>query len=81
MNYGYKQHYYVVGHIARFLIYRYGLASVPGCVGFEICRDRRANSSFTLLLDSEYLIFTGHISTNISVMCLMYVKTRLRNKS
>jgi hypothetical protein len=35
MNYGYKQHSYVVGHIARFLLCRPGLASVPACVGFE----------------------------------------------
>jgi hypothetical protein len=71
MNCGYKQHSYVVGHIARFLIHRYGLASEPACVGFEICRDRRANSSITVLVDDEYLIFTGHILANINVMCLM----------
>jgi hypothetical protein len=54
MNCGYKQHPYVVGHIARFLIYRRGLASVPGCVGFGICRDRTAIGCITLLVDSEY---------------------------
>jgi hypothetical protein len=54
MNCGYKQHPYVVGHIARFLIYRYGRASVPACVGFEISRDRRATGCITLLVDSQY---------------------------
>jgi len=81
MNYGHKQHFYIVGHIARYLIYRHGLASVPASVGFEMCRDRRASSCITLLVDSEYLIFTGHILANISIMCLMYVKARLCNKS
>jgi hypothetical protein len=81
MNYGHKQHSYVVGHIARYLIYRHGLASVPACVGFEICRVRAANSCITLFVDSEYLIFTGHILANISVMCLMYVKERPHNES
>jgi hypothetical protein len=81
MNYGYKQHSHVVGHIARFLIYRHGLASVPACVGFGICRDRTASGSVTLLVDSGYLIIAGHILANISVMCLMYVKTRLYNNS
>jgi len=81
MNYGHKQLSHVVGHIARYLIYRHGLASVPACVGFEICRDRRANSYITLLVDSEYLIFAGRILANISVMCLIYVKARFRTKS
>ena len=56
VNYGHK-HSHVFGHIARYLIYRHGLASVPACVGSEICRDRRANSCITLRVDSECLIF------------------------
>jgi len=59
MNYGHKQHPYVAGHIARFLLCRHGPASVPACLGVEICRERTASSCIALLVDSDYVIITG----------------------